>query len=40
MRAWCLFSFVTGHANYFRRLFRDIFIDATLFVMEEKTDTQ
>lgn len=26
-----------GHANYFRRLFRDIFVDATLF---ELADTE
>ena len=28
-----------GDANYFRRLFRDIFVDATRFILEAPEDT-
>lgn len=32
--------FIRGdHANYFRRLFRDVFVDGTLFVMDD-TETK
>jgi len=27
-----------GNADYFRRLFRDVFVDATLFTLEEAKD--
>ena len=26
-----------GHANYFRRLFRDVLVDATLFMLDDDT---